>query len=298
MYWQTILPLLQTPMLTVCLLGKPEIYDEDKTPIVFPSAEEEAIFCYLVYVKQPVLHTKLAAFFWPHLTLPAALAEWQRRLPPLQKLLGDALRVTPKQAAFNRQSEHSVDYYDLERLLKAVKMPNRQKLERLRALYRGPFLAEVEEVNSPDFIRWRQQQRSLLHERVIEELHLLSEHFLDNRDFALGFKSTQWWLTLQPGDESAHRLRMLLFWRNGQRSAALLQYNICNDYLQLHHGSGTIAGNSPTLLTDPKRGCATCRRYIGCHSCAATTTKTQPDQKADQLCRSRKRVQNYSQLFA
>ena len=73
-------------MLSVRLFGKPEIYLKDEVPVVFPTLQGEAIFCYLLLVKRPVLHTKIASLFWPELPVAAALAAWHKLFSLLQKI--------------------------------------------------------------------------------------------------------------------------------------------------------------------------------------------------------------------
>ena len=222
-------------MLTVHLFGKPETHIGNEAPIVFPTAQAEAIFYYLVWAKQPILHTKIASIFWPKMSDADARAEWQQLLPLLQHATHNLLRISAKQAAFNRQSEYWVDIYELELFFNVPTLSKRHKFEKLTTLYRGTFLDGLEKVGGAEFSRWQTQCQRSFEERVAGILQELAENCLQTRDFVLGFQITHWWLILQPGNELAHRLRMLLFWHNKQRTAALLQYNICSEYLQLHH---------------------------------------------------------------
>lgn len=219
-------------MLSVRLFGKPEIYLKDEVPVVFPTLQGEAIFCYLLLVKRPVLHTKIASLFWPELPVAAALAAWHKLFSLLQKLTGDSLSLNSKQVTFHPQLEDWVDFYELEQLLANDKVVARERLSRLMTLYQDELLVTHEASHGANFATWLLHERQLTRQMVMDIVRLLSEQFLQDADFNSGLKATQWWLKLEPMDEFAHRLRMRFFWQSKQRSAAILQYNICCEALQ------------------------------------------------------------------
>ena len=235
-------------MLTVHVLGRPESYLEDQTPVVPPTPMGETIYYYLVCERQPVTHAHIANLFWSNMATSEALAEWHTLLPTLHNAFGAYLKSTADQVAFNYQMDHRVDLYDLQYILLDDKIPARQKLEKIRTLYRGALLAETEERNDTDFGQWLHQHRQAIQRRVGEALQGLTEYFLQQDDFVFGFKTTRWWLTLEPGNEVAHRLRMNLFWRSKQRSAALLQYHICRSDLDSYFGSEPSAQTTELYL--------------------------------------------------
>jgi len=219
-------------MLTIHLLGKPTCHKETKSPILFRTPREELIFCYLVRVRQAISHTKIAALFWPELPLAQGLTTWHETTVSLRAQIGDYLKITPKQVAFDRNQEHWVDLYELDYLLTNDNFPASQKLERMQTLYQGEFLAELEVTAGSEFEKWRDQQRSALKQQLSQALQTLSERFLQRAEFSQGLRTTHWWLGLEPRNETAHRLRMQLFWNSNQRAAALLQYNILSNVLQ------------------------------------------------------------------
>ncbi len=223
-------------MLSLYLFGKPEVQPENQPAIRFPTTQLEAIFCYLVYVKKPVQDSDIAHLFWQGIPPGEQAAAWLSATTQLQSLLGEYLEIGSKELRFLKQSEHWVDLYDLNSRLEAEDFPHRQKLTMIRTLYRGELLSGLAETESTAFRRWLLQERQLIKSKVNHALHMLTEHFLQQSDFTFGFKATLWWLMLEPGNEQAHRLRMRLFWHNQQRSAALLQYNVCSEYLHIRLG--------------------------------------------------------------
>jgi predicted ATPase/DNA-binding SARP family transcriptional activator len=215
-------------MLTVHLLGRAEAYIEKKFPIIFPTSREAGIFFYLVCEKQSIAHTKIAELFWPELPLAEGLAQWRAALPTMRRVLGNYLDVSAKEVSFQRELDHWVDLYELGYLLEHKQISERQLFERLKELYRGVLLAELETSAGHKLKRWLYLQRQAVQEKISTILYSLTEHYLQHADFSYGFKTTHWWLTMEPENELAHRLRMQLFWSSNQRSAAMLQYHICH----------------------------------------------------------------------
>lgn len=219
-------------MLKVHLLRKFAVYVEDDTPLAFRTRKAEAIFYYLVVAAKPVSRNLLAELFWPEMTTPNAQNNLRTILPELRHSLGDYLTITSQQVAFKQTAEQWVDLYQLQELLQNSSMRADEQLRQLIRLYKGPLLAGLTVANTPEFENWLHMQRDEVQEQVITKLQNLTESFLQQRSYTLGLETTQLWLSMQPWNETCHRLRMQLFWLSNQRSAALLQYNRCVDYLQ------------------------------------------------------------------
>lgn len=146
--------------------------------------------------------------------------------------LGEYLTVTNQQITFNREQEHWADIYELQRILADSTLPADEKLSQFVKLHKGELLAGLNITNVPNFERWLHKQRETLEEKIAESLQQWAEVFWEQGTTKLGLEATQLLLTMQPWNETAHRLRMQFFWHSKQRSAALLQYNQCVDYLQ------------------------------------------------------------------
>ena len=169
-------------MITINLFKTPHTSADDRTTIDFSSPQIEAIFYYLVYSRRPVRHTELTSLFWQLDPQPAIVAELQTTLAALQQEVGDYLTITPEWSAFNRQLEHWVDLYALESVLGDHTMPEQQKLEELRRLYRGELLPGLERTQGIEFRAWIFQQRqSSAQDRAA--LDVLIESFLKQADY-------------------------------------------------------------------------------------------------------------------
>ena len=214
-------------MLTIHVLGKPELYKDNKDPIVFPALQMELIFAYIVCAGHPVAHTEIAELFWAHLTLADGLVKWHETLSMLRNQLGTHLEVTPQQVYLNQSQRQWVDLHEMEYLLADKETAAVQKSERLQTFYRGELLAGVAVPQSSQPGKWLHHERQAVQQKVMAAVHDLTEHFLQQSDYANGLKTSRWGLTLEPTDEHGHRLRMLLFWRSIQQAAALHQYKLC-----------------------------------------------------------------------
>lgn len=218
-------------MLTLFILGKTASL-KDGEDLTFRTRKAEAILYYLVIVARAVDRTTLAELFWPNMTTANAQKNLRTILPDLRASLGDYLIFNAQEISFNQQLEHWVDYYQLRQLLLDSSLADTVKLARYEELYQGELLARLNVANTPDFETWLERQREELAQKNAEMLQALAERSWQQGTFKVVQEATRLWLALQPWAESAHRLRMKLFWHDQQRSAALLQYNQCFEYLQ------------------------------------------------------------------
>lgn len=220
-------------MITINLFKTPHTSADDRTTIDFSSPQIEAIFYYLVYSRRPIRHTELTSLFWQLDPQPAILAELQATLAALQQQVGDYLIITPESSAFNRGLEHWVDLYELESLLGDHTIPEQQKLEELRRLYRGELLPGLERTHGIEFRAWLYQQRQQFNAKIGAALDELIESFLRQADYSHWLKASGWWLMLEPTNELASRLRAQLFLHIQHQQEPALQSALMRDYLQM-----------------------------------------------------------------
>lgn len=105
------------------------------------------------------------------------------------------------------------------------------RLERAVALYRGDFLAGMALPDSPAFDEWRVIQQERYHQQMLIALEALAAYYVavGNLTKARGYMQRQ--LALEPWREEAHRQLMHALALDGQRSAALAQYESCRRLL-------------------------------------------------------------------
>jgi DNA-binding SARP family transcriptional activator/predicted ATPase len=218
-------------MLKISVIGKANVVIGDSEPLTFRTHKAEAILYYLIIVSQPVTRAALAELFWPEMSSANAQKNLRAVLPDLRNLLGANLIITPYDLAFNQNSNHTVDLYQLYAILDDASLSDELMLAELLKRYHGELFAGFSVTHSPQFEEWVRNQREATQQKVVQRLQELTERFLYNKAFKAGLDATQMWLTLEPWNELVHRLRMQIFWLSGQRSAALVQYNHCVEYL-------------------------------------------------------------------
>jgi DNA-binding SARP family transcriptional activator len=196
--------------------------------------------------------TSLAAVLWPTQSEDAALANLRQTLHRLLQALGQPpdgppyLLITRQDIQFNLQSRVSIDVVEFIRLLRTSQehhngnlLPCLSCLENLLeaiALYQGDFLEGVSLNNCLHMEYWLTCKREEYHQQMIDVLTTLVTHFELAENTARALHFAQKAIELEPWSESLHRRKMLLFARDNQRNAALLQYKTCRQILALEWG--------------------------------------------------------------
>jgi DNA-binding SARP family transcriptional activator len=95
------------------------------------------------------------------------------------------------------------------------------------AWYRGEFLAGFTLPGSTGFEEWRLFQQEALHVRMLDALTLLSAYHFQRREYDQAIPYLQRQIELEAWREEAHRLLMQVLAAQGQRNAALAQFETC-----------------------------------------------------------------------
>ncbi|MCB0090624.1 MAG: NACHT domain-containing protein [Caldilineaceae bacterium] len=159
------------------------------------------------------------------------------QLRDLRKIIGDYLLVDAQTVAFNHDLPHWIDTtsfmtYLAPSLHTTTTSIELTILQELLNLYTGDFMAGFHIQDAPNFERWMLVQRRHFHDVMIYGLQLAAQQHLELGDYAAGLELNQYLLTSEPWREEAHRQRMILLAASGQRSAALMQYEICCQALE------------------------------------------------------------------
>ena len=97
-------------------------------------------------------------------------------------------------------------------------------LTHLTDLYQGDFLTGFSLPDSPDFDDWQALQTESLRMQLSHILGELVDRCSAQHQFELGIQHSLRWLSLDPLNETCHRILMQLYEDNGQRNSALQQY--------------------------------------------------------------------------
>ena len=211
---------------TVRLLGPVMVVWEGGEPPRFRSQRTMALLGYLAAEDRPISRAALAALFWPDEDVSTGKANLRRELHNLANILPGCWQTDRQTVRFAPGAETRVDAYALRRLDEAADWA--AAAERVR----GDFLEGVLLEDNLQFEtwllgereRWRQRAERVLSE-AIDEAEQSGDH-----DEALRFARR--FLQLLPWHEETHRTAMRLLALNGQRGAALRQYERCQAFLQ------------------------------------------------------------------
>jgi predicted ATPase/DNA-binding SARP family transcriptional activator len=161
-------------------------------------------------------------------------------LSSLRKALSDDRTPTPyllvegETIQFDLSRAHWLDV-EAFRSLADVEQPGMTTIQRLEgaiSLYQGGFLEGFSLKDCPDFDTWTVIIRGELQSKALSVLDQLTEAYTQRGELEKARQYVRKQLTLEPALEQAHRNLMSLLARDGQRSAALVQYETCRSILR------------------------------------------------------------------
>ena len=218
--------------LSLSLLGPFQAILEEKPVTGFESNKVKALLVYLAVEAgndRPHPREILAGLLWPDYPDRSALSNLRSALANLRQAIGDRqaeppfLLITRDTIQFNPASDYALD-------ISVFQNPAEQSLDRLEqavAACRGSFLEGFSLGDSPPFEEWLLVKREQLNRHMREALHRLAAHYEECGEYERAITYARKQLELEPWDEPAHRQLMRALALNGQRSAALAQYETC-----------------------------------------------------------------------
>ncbi|MCB0165000.1 MAG: protein kinase [Anaerolineae bacterium] len=229
------------PTLSLRLLGPPRLEREHKL-VKIGRRKAMAFVAYLAMSQQLHHRDELATLLWPASNQSRARGNLRRVLSDLKAVLGlswleleeetiglkqgqtfwlDVAHFRDQMAACSRHG-HSADE------VCAACLPH---LTEAVALYHHDFMAGFTLRNSPEFDTWQYFQVERLRQTLASALERLVVGHSLNAEFESAISYGQRRLALDPLHEPAHRQLMQLYAQTGQQSAALHQYQICQQTL-------------------------------------------------------------------
>jgi predicted ATPase len=222
--------------LEVFLLGNSTFKLDGQSVEELTSRKATALFIYLLCnPDQTFSRDLLADLFYsqlPQERVRANLSVLLSRLGPLS----DYLHTTRQTVAFNPDHSYWLDALTLEKNLvsadptaagKALTSDIATQLEATLDLYQGDFLAGFYLANAQGFEEWAALERERLQRLTVKGLERLVNHCLATGQYQAGLKPVGRLLQLEPLHEPAHRHRMTMLARLGQRNEALAHYRAC-----------------------------------------------------------------------
>ena len=229
-------------LLELKLLGGLTLQQDDGLLTDIKSQKGVALLCYLVVSRRQATRPFLAALFWPDMPETQALMNLRKVLQRLQPLR-PYLIITRETVAFNQDAEYCLDVAEFEGGKAVSSFGNAQdgsmqavphditRLQKATSLYQGDFLDGFMLADAPLFEEWVLAQRARLREVALAALQRLIAHFGEEGGHETAVAYARQLLTIEPWHEETHRELMRLLALSGQRSAALVQYEICRRLL-------------------------------------------------------------------
>ena len=233
--------------LTLALLG-PYLVELDGKLVESRAKKIEALLVYLILeARQPLPRYVLDGLLFPDAPEESARTNLRQTLSRLRRALQNEtvplpfLKLARRTIQFNTDSDFSLDIDRFLVLSCGCKEhrpeANNQCLNCIEALkeavllYRGPFLNGFYLPDNEKFENWLEAKRHQYKQKYLEILGVLAQHFEHGGEYSLADKYLTKQLEIEPWQEEYHQLRMRLLARQGKRSKALAQYNICKKAL-------------------------------------------------------------------
>ena len=234
--------------LSIGVLGSLQVSIANTPITTLESVKVRALLAYLA-VEADRSHRRetLVGLLWPDYPEGAARHNLRQALFNLRLILGDHtasppyLLITRDAIQFNRESDYSLDLVQFnhyfftceENLSQCIEdcSIHASRLEEMVKLYRGEFLQQFFLEDSAEFEEWTLAQRESLHQRILDAHSYLANYYELHGDFQAARRHASRQLELDPWREEAHRQLMQVLALDGQRSAALAQYDTCRRVL-------------------------------------------------------------------
>lgn len=217
--------------LVLRLLGTPEVWADKLSVQTFPTKKALALLLYLVTTRTAHDRAELATLLWENSSERKARTNLRGALKVLRRLVGAHLTIDRQRVAFNQESSHRLDLAEFEALAGAGAESGRALLKEISELYRGDFLHGFHLNGASEFEMWMLNQRARYRELAVDAFYRLGEACSARGETDAAISSMRKLLSLEPWHEEAHRQLMTLLARDGQRGAALGQYEICRQVL-------------------------------------------------------------------
>jgi len=255
--------------LRVYLFGKFCVRRDEQVLDGFDARKVQELFCYLLLHRDHSLPREtLASILWPDTTTVQSKKSLRQALWQLQSALGShnesvsarVLLVEPEWIRLNSEADFWLDIAVLENAFQLVQKVPGHKLDAQQAqilqdavqLYQGPLLEGW-------YQDWCLYERERLQSMYLAMLDKLMGYCEVRRDYETGLLYGMRIMCYDRARERTHRRLMRLHYLNGDRAAALRQFEQCaaalEEELNVSASKGTVALHEQILadqLEEPR----------------------------------------------
>jgi DNA-binding SARP family transcriptional activator len=236
------------------LLGPPQV-TIGGTPLALDAHKPLALLFYLAVTGQAHRRDALATIFWPEQDQSSARAYLRRALWSLKKL-GLEPWLDPERESVALKGGRWLDVVAFHDALASGRTGTAVDL------YRGDFLTGFTLPDSPAFDEWQFHETERYRSAAAAALTGLVSVHEQQAEFTAAIEYARRLVALDPLQEESHRLLMRLYSYDGQRAAALRQYETCARLLMDELGVEPSA-ETRTLYESIRAGLLTRRRLPG-----------------------------------
>ena len=226
--------------LRIALMGSPHLTLEGGEINGRLPGKALVMLCYLACAGPSQSRSRLTGLLWGEKPEEDARRSLRVDLSKTRRILPDHLSADRQSVTFNQEADYHLDVESFEYMLKRAigteGATQRAILREAVALYRGDFLEGVVVDDEPIYEEWVLPERERLRQLVLQALDQLIAICMEQGDYEAGIRYAQRLLGLDQWREDAHRQLMRMYARNGQRTLALKQFEICRDVLEAEFG--------------------------------------------------------------
>ena len=213
------------------LFGGFNFISPDDATVNISAKKAKALLAYLaLHPNKAQQRETLAELLWADCNSSQAKQSLRQTLSALRKIFdkGESIIDTDPQTVFLHKDPLEIDVLNFDDL---CNQKGEASLEEALGLYQGELL-EGMYTRSQGFDDWLEMERSQRREKALQVMDVLLEKAQSENQLEqvirLGIKMT----TLDPLRESAHRVLMDTYNKQGRRHAALKQYRLCQQLLR------------------------------------------------------------------
>jgi len=229
------------PQLALHFLGTPQL-SLDNSPIPVERRKGIALLAYLAVNRFMHSRETLSALLWPDYEQSKAFTNLRHTLWEIQQTVGGGwLDASRDKIGLNAQADIWLDVHHFKSLLGQSRtqkdVPLRISLLADSAqLYRNHFLTGFSLKDALTFNEWAFAESEELRRNLAEALNTLSEDYILLGVAEKAIPYARRLITLDPLNEASHRKLMDVYIQAGQHSAALKQYQTCEQILRKELG--------------------------------------------------------------
>jgi WD40 repeat protein/DNA-binding SARP family transcriptional activator len=212
-------------------LGPVQIERDGEPVRGFESRKALALLAYLAVERQPVPRERLVDLFWEDKTEAQGRNNLNWVLNRLSTFLPGCLQADRHTVQFLGEAEENSYWLDMDGFEELRASGDPVSLAAAVELYRGEFLEGLVLRGCPEFELWQVREQERWRRRVSGALNQLVAHHSRQAGVDQGLRFARRLLELEPWREEAHRGVMRLLALDGQRGAALAQYETCRRLL-------------------------------------------------------------------